>query len=147
MPGPSGIQIILFSDGRIQFGYHSVLSLDAIVGVSPGGLTVGSPLATAADFSANPLLTSSADEAIYEQFEVPTPRGSTDPVGSGQSSTRNSPFDISGGFITFTPNAGCGYVIRTIPTSRLSPGLASPSSTLPRRQNRTPKKPVGSKVP
>ena len=54
VPGPCTIQIILFSDGRIQYGYRGVASLDAVVGLSPGGLTVGSPLARGVDFSSAP---------------------------------------------------------------------------------------------
>jgi hypothetical protein len=114
VPGPNTIQVILFSDGRIQFGYQAVGSLDAVVGLSPGGLTVSSPLARAVDFSSTPTFTTNAGEAIYEQFEVPSPRGSTDPPGGGQNSNRNNPFDLSNGFVIFTPNAGGGYDVRTI---------------------------------
>lgn len=114
VPGPSTIQVILFSDGRIQLGYQGVSSLDAIVGLSPGGLTAGSPLARTVDFSNTPFLSLGAGEALYEQFELPTPRGSTDPPGSGQNSGRTNPFDLDGGFIVFTRNAGGGYDVRTI---------------------------------
>ena len=114
VPGPCTIQVILFSDGRIQYGYQGIASLDAIVGVSPGGLTAGNPLARAVDFSTAPFLTTAAGEALYEQFELPAPRGDTDPAGSGQNSNRNNPFDLDGGFIIFTPNAGGGYDVRTI---------------------------------
>jgi len=114
VPGPNTIQVILFSDGRIQFGYQSVGSLDAVVGLSPGGLTAGDPRARSVDFSNTPFLSTTAGEAIYEQFEVPTPRGDTDPPGSGQSATRNNPFDLANGFILFTPNSSGGYDVRTI---------------------------------
>lgn len=114
VPGPSTIQVILFSDGRIQFGYQGVASLDAIVGLSPGGLTAASPLARTIDFSNTPFLSLNAGESLSEQFELPTPRGGTDPPGSGQNSTRNNPFDLDGGFIVFTPKAGGGYDVRTI---------------------------------
>jgi Carboxypeptidase regulatory-like domain len=114
VPGPNTIQVILFSDGRIQYGYQGIASLDAIVGLSPGGLTVGNPLVRVVDFSNTPFLSTAAGEAIYEQFEVPAPRGSTDPLGSGQNFGRNNPFDLDGGFIVFTPNPGGGYDLRTI---------------------------------
>ena len=114
VPGPSTIQVILFSDGRIQFGYQGVASLDAVVGVSPGGLTLGDPRARTVDFSNTPSVSTASGEAIYEQFELPTPRGSTDPLGSGQNSNRNNPFDLDGGFILFTPKVGGGYDVRTI---------------------------------
>src|SRR6185295_2355762 len=96
------------------YGYQGIASLDAIVGLSPSGLTVGNPLARVVDFSNTPFISTAADEAIYEQFEVPAPRGSTDPPGSGQNSARNNPFDLDGGFIVFTWNAGGGYDVRTI---------------------------------
>jgi len=114
IPGPNTIQVILYSDGRIQMGYQAVGSLDGIVGLSPGGLTASDPRARTVHFSNTPTVSTTAGEAIYEQFEVPTPRGDTDPQGSGQSSTRNNPFDLANGFILFTPNASGGYDIRTI---------------------------------
>ncbi len=114
VPGPNTIQVILFSDGRIQYGYQGVASLDAIVGVSPGGLTVSNPLARVIDFSNTPFVSTNPGEALYEQFEVPAPRGSTDPPGSGQNSNRNNRFDLDGGFIVFTPRPGGGYDVRTI---------------------------------
>ena len=114
VPGPNTLQVILFSDGRIQYGYQGMAALDAITGLSPGGLTPGSPLARVVDFSATPLISINPGEAIYEQFEVPSPRGSTDPPGSGQNTNRNNPFDLDSGFILFTPRAGGGYDVRTI---------------------------------
>ncbi len=114
LPGPNTTQVILFSDGRIQFGYQGIASLDAVVGVSPGGLTLGDPRARTVDFSNTPFVSTASGEAIYEQFELPTPRGSTDPPGSGRNSNRNNPFDLDGGFILFTPNASGGYDVRTI---------------------------------
>ena len=113
VPGPNTIQMILFSDGRIQFGYQGIASLDAIAGVSPGGLAVGNPLVRAVDFSNTPFISTNAGEALYEQFEVPIPRGSTDPPGSGQNSARNNPFDLDGGFIVFAPKPTGGYDVRT----------------------------------
>ena len=55
-----------------------------------------------------------AGEAVYEQFELPAPRGDTDSAGSGQNSARDNPFDLDGGFIVFRPNTGGGYDVRTI---------------------------------
>ena len=126
VPGPNTIQVILFSDGRIQYGYQGVASLDAIVGVSPGGLTVSNPLARVVDFSNTPFVSTNPGEALYEQFEVPAPRGSTDPPGSGQNSNRNNRFDLDGGFIVFTPKVGGGYDVRTIlPPIALNHGTVS----------------------
>lgn len=114
IPGTNTVQLILYSDGRIQMGYQGVSSLDAIVGLSPGNLPVGDPKARTVHFSGTPSFSTGAGEAIYEQFEVPAPRGDTDGPGSGQSDTRNNPFDLANGFILFTPNATGGYDIRTI---------------------------------
>jgi hypothetical protein len=114
IPGTNTIQLILYSDGRIQMGYQGVSSLDAIVGLSPGNLVETDPKARTVHFSGTPSFSTGAGEAIYEQFEVPTPRGDTDGPGSGQSSTRNNPFDLANGFILFTPTATGGYDIRTI---------------------------------
>ncbi len=104
IPGANTFQVTLFSDGRIQMAYHTISSLDAIVGVSPGGLPLDSPRARAVDFSASPTVIGGTGEAIYEQFEVPVPRGHTD-----ESATRNNPYDLGSGFITFAPNAAGGY--------------------------------------
>jgi hypothetical protein len=109
VPGPITVQAILFSDGRIQFGYQGVSSLDAIVGISPGG----NPVARVLDYSATPSLSLNSNEAAYEQFEVPSPRGDTDDPGSGLNPSRNNPFDLDGGFILFTPRVGGGYDLRT----------------------------------
>ena len=114
VPGLTTVQAILYSDGRILFNYGDVSSLDAIVGISPGNLSVGNPLASAVDFTATPSFSMSAGQAVYEQFEVPNPRGSTDSPGGGQSSTRNNPFDLANGSILFTPNAAGGYDVRVI---------------------------------
>jgi hypothetical protein len=60
-------------------------------------------------------------EAVYEQFEVPFPRGDTDDSG-----TQDNPFDLDGGFILFTPNAGGGYDIRTIlPLPTVNSGIVT----------------------
>jgi hypothetical protein len=142
IPGPNTVQVILFSDGHFQIGYQGVQSLDAVVGVSPGGFTDIGPQTRAVDFSANPLLTTSAGDAIYEQFEVPAPRGDTDPSGSGQSSTRDNPFDLANGFIVFTPNSSGGFDIRTIVPPPPPSGQAA--KLLQKRPGRTAGNQLGS---
>jgi hypothetical protein len=118
VPGPSTIQATLHDDGRIQILYAGVSSLDAIVGLSPGqeppaeqGAGAGGGEGSPVDYSAMLAFTSPPGAPIFEQFELPTPRGDTDPPGSGLSE-RDNPFDLDGGSITFTPNAG-GYDVRT----------------------------------
>ena len=87
-------QVILFSDGRIQIGYQDV--------TSPGYVQVGLfvPNATssvAVDFSAGPVpLPVHAN--VYESFNP-----------------YDHPFDLAGGFVEFTPNAGGGYDILPVP--------------------------------
>ena len=106
--GDSTIQAILFADGRIQFAYNGITSLDAIVGITPGG---AAPLlqvdyATALSFSTTGLTT------ILEQFTTPSPNGTTDASGTGQGAENR--FNLDRGFIIFTPNASGGYDVRVL---------------------------------
>ncbi len=90
--GVNTIQLILFADGRIQYGYNGVTAPDAIVGFSPGGAAGGTPQSV--DFSAEPVIVTAAGQFVYEQFfDV---------------------FDLDGGFVVSTPNAGGGYDIRFV---------------------------------
>lgn len=93
VPGPNTVQAILFSDGRIQFGYRGIGALDSLVGLSPGANLSDSP---ARDYSVLSTFSTNSGEAVYEQF------------------TGSLPFDLDNGFIIFTPNAGNGYDVRTI---------------------------------
>ena len=93
--GVNTIQLILFADGRIQYGYNGVTAPDAIVGFSPGGAAGGTPRSV--DFSADPAIVTAAGEAVYEQF-----------VDGANA------FNLDGGFLVSTPNAAGGYDIRFV---------------------------------
>jgi hypothetical protein len=89
------IQMILFADGRIQFGYHGVAAgAYATVGLFPARRS----RYTVVDFSATPTLNAAAVEAVYENFY---------PGGN--------PFDLDTGFVIFTPNDAGGYEVHPIP--------------------------------
>lgn len=92
--GSNTLQIILFRDGRIQFGYRGITALTTgnIVGLTPGP---GSP-AQAVNFSTQTAIDIPAGTAVYEYF------------------LSTNPFDLDGSFILFTPRAGGGYSVRTI---------------------------------
>jgi hypothetical protein len=94
--GSNTIQITLFQDGRIVFGFKgiSALSTGSITGLTPGP---DAPFQQV-DFSASPTLDLPAGNAIYEYF------------------TSESLFDLDNGFIVFTPTSAGGYSVRTIRT-------------------------------
>jgi len=80
-------QVILFSDGRIQFGYRRVETLGGLVGITPGGTPEKAAIKhTAAIFGTFVGSTT----APYEQF-----------LGVG-----DKPFDLQNTFITYTPISG-----------------------------------------
>jgi hypothetical protein len=86
-------QIVLYADGRIQYGYQGVEPQRwATTALRPAGATQS----TAVDFSAGDL-SMAAGEAVFENFDMPW-----------------KPFDLAGGFVVFVPNAG-GYDIRPVP--------------------------------
>ena len=103
--GDSTIQATLFLDGRILYSYNGVTSLDAIVGVTPGG---AAPIQQV-DFSATPMVSVDATTAVLEQFTTPVPFGTTDPPGSGQGP--DHPFDMDSHSLIMIPNAAGGYDI------------------------------------
>ena len=103
--GDSTIQATLFLDGGILFVYNGVTSLDAIVGITPGG---AAPIQQV-DFSASSLVSVDATTAVLEQFTTPVPFGTTDPPGSGQGP--DHPFDMDNHSLIMIPNAGGGYDI------------------------------------
>src|SRR5439155_524674 len=89
----STYQMILYADGRIQFGYADVADASAaIVGLFVNDTAVN----TIVDFSATTNLSTRAGETIYETF----PRGS---------------FDLIGSFLVFTPNDARGYDVGFLP--------------------------------
>ena len=92
--GSNTLQIILFSDGRIQFGYAGITALTSgsITGLTPGPNAPPQQV----DFSATPNFNSTAGAAVYEYF------------------TSANRFDLDFGFIVFTPRPDGGYNVRTI---------------------------------
>lgn len=130
--GDNTIQAMLFADGRIQFGYRGVTSLDGIVGITPGGPV---PLQQV-NYRANPSFSFSGAETLLEQYTTPFPNGTTDPAGSGQGPENR--FNLDNGFIRFTPNSTGGYDVRVITppapastgtvTSATGTGLARPAT-------------------
>ncbi|HEU4886575.1 MAG TPA: Ig-like domain-containing protein [Thermoanaerobaculia bacterium] len=92
--GSNTLQIILFSDGRIQFGYAGITALTSgsITGLTPGPNAPPQQV----DFSANQNFNSIAGAAVYEYF------------------TNTNRFDLDGGFVVFTPRGDGGYNVRTI---------------------------------
>ena len=83
----ANFQVIIFNDGRIQFGYRGVETLGGLVGISPGG----TPERVAIKHAATTLgLFTGSTQAPYEHF-----------LGIGE-----SPFDLENAFITYTPNFG-----------------------------------------
>jgi hypothetical protein len=88
------IQIVLFQDGRIQYGYRGV-SPDAFAEV--GLFTWKRTTFRVVDFSQITTLQVPAEEAVYQDFDPDGPR-----------------FDLDGGFLVFTPTTD-GYEVRTVP--------------------------------
>ena len=85
-------QVVLFSNGRIQFGYAKVETLGGLVGISPGG----TPQLVSIKHSASTGVNVGSTAAPYEQF-----------FGIGE-----FPFDLQHSFITYTPNFG-GYDVQS----------------------------------
>ncbi|TFW26273.1 hypothetical protein E4L96_04530 [Massilia arenosa] len=103
--GSNTLQIQLFKDGRIMFGFKGITALTSgsITGLTPGP---NAPFQQV-DFSATPSLELAAQTAIYEYF------------------TSTSLFDLDYAFIVFTPTAAGGYSVRTV----LAP-VTAPVATL-----------------
>jgi hypothetical protein len=71
-PAISTFQLVLYNDGRIAFVYRKVKARNALVGISPGGLSPGSqPM----DFSnaQNELITTSVFESFSKQKRIDIP--------------------------------------------------------------------------
>jgi hypothetical protein len=99
-------QIILYADGRIQFGYQGTA---AVGNVEAGIFPAGWGSLTQVDLSQSGSFATAAGQAVYEHFN-----------GS------DHPFDLVGGFVIFTPNAGGGYTLLPVadlvaPTVSLTP--------------------------
>lgn len=88
------MQMILFADGRLQLGYQGVAPP---VFADTGLFLSNERTLTAVDFSAGALTTSTGED-VWEDFDEAL-----------------HPFDLAGGFLVFTPNAGGGYDIRPVP--------------------------------
>jgi len=86
------IQVILFADGRIQFGYNGVAVPVGVTGISAGP---GSPLSVV-DFSSLGTFSFNGPATIAQQF------------------SSFSLFDMDGSFITWTPNAAAGFDMRVV---------------------------------
>jgi hypothetical protein len=93
------IQIILFADGRVQFGYNGVNVPFGVVGISAGP---GAPRSVI-DFTALSNFTFAGPAVIAEEFD-------------------SNPFDMDSHFVTWTPNAEAGFDVRVVA------GAASPDS-------------------
>jgi hypothetical protein len=92
--GTNTLQMIVFADGRIQFGYRGIISTTTgtIVGITPGPGAQVQQL----DFSATRFADVPANSSIFEYF------------------LSSSPFDLDGGFVVFSPKGGGAYAVQTI---------------------------------
>lgn len=100
-------QIILFEDGRIQFGYDGMTAPDAIVGITPGSAAPQ----VAVDFSEQTDWNWDVPTTVYQQF--------------------TNAFDLDRQFLVWTPNAGGGYALRRIATDGgTTPGVIKPVITI-----------------
>lgn len=92
--GSNTLQMILFADGRIQFGYRGITALTSgtLTGITPGPNAPPQQV----DYSATPNFNSTSGAAVYEYF------------------TGTNRFDLDYGFVVFTPRADGGYNVRTI---------------------------------
>jgi hypothetical protein len=93
--GPNTLQMQLYPDGRIVFAYNGITSIDTgtIVGLTPGPNLPSQ----AADYSQQLNFDVPSATAVYEYF------------------TDQNLFGLDGGFIIFTPKAGGGYNVRSLP--------------------------------
>jgi hypothetical protein len=98
--GSNTVQAILFDDGRIQLGYDGVTADDALIGVSPSN----GAAPRVANFTADAPFSSDGAVAIFEEFDGPV-----GPDGTGEDPPGDTPFDLDGGVVVFTPNAGGGF--------------------------------------
>ncbi len=108
--GSNTLQIVLYQDGRIQFGFQGITarSTGTITGITPGP---NSPFQQV-NFSEARNFDLPAGTAAFEYF------------------TAQNLFDLANGFILFTPRPGGGYNVRTILQPPTSPviTLSGPSA-------------------
>gem|GEM_PF-1526423 len=92
--GSNTLQMIVFADGHIQFGYRGITALTtgSITGITPGP---SSPF-QAVNYSNQRNADAPANTSVYEYF------------------TDTNPFDLDNGFVIFTPRSDGGYNVRTI---------------------------------
>jgi hypothetical protein len=91
--GSNTLQIILFPNGTIQFGYRGITALQtgSITGITKGpGFN-----SQQVDYSNNTFFTAPPNTAVYEYF------------------TGQNPFDLDNSFVIYSPSAG-GYAVRTV---------------------------------
>ena len=106
--GNNTFQAVLFSNGRIQFGYNGLTSSggtgnsDISVAVSPGEI----PSLLAVDYSEDTPLSTFAGEAAFENFNT------------------DGSFDLDGGFLIYQPNGAGGFDVTSVLPS-LIPGTSS----------------------
>ncbi len=92
--GSNTLQITLYSDGRILFGYRGITALTtgSITGITPGP---NSPYEQV-DYTARPAIDLAPGIAVYEYF------------------TNTNRFDLDYSFVLFTPRPDGSYNVRTI---------------------------------
>lgn len=121
--GSNTIQVILFSDGRIQFAYDGVTADDAIVGISPsngGAFNV-------VDFSARVPFSTSGATAVFEEFD-----GYNGPDSMGEDPPGDRPFDLDGRALLFAPNADGGYNVSFLGAPRVPAAPRTSGEVAPR---------------
>ncbi|MBC7926426.1 MAG: hypothetical protein H7039_12285, partial [Bryobacteraceae bacterium] len=104
--GSNTLQITLFNDGRILFGYKGITALrtGSITGLTPGS---GAP-PQQVNFSDTRSFEVPTGNAVYEYF------------------TSGNLFDLDNGFVLFTPRAAGGFGVNTIlPVSQPNSGAVS----------------------
>ncbi|MDP1935908.1 MAG: Ig-like domain-containing protein [Hylemonella sp.] len=102
--GSNTLQIQLFRDGRIVFGFKGITALNTgtITGLSPGP---NSPFLQV-NYGDTPSVDVAPGTAVYEYF------------------TSTNLFDLDNAFVVFTPTAAGGYTVRTIPAPVAAPNSA-----------------------
>ena len=109
--GENTFQVILFADGRIQFGYNGLTADGSSSGEAGGDLTIaispgGTPALAEVDFTEQAPFNIPNGGAVLEYFFT------EEEVGF---------FDLDGGFILFQPDGNGGYDVDVIPPDELPP--------------------------
>jgi hypothetical protein len=92
--GSNTLQMILYADGRIQFGYRGITStsLGSITGITPGP----NAQVQQVDFSQSRALEVPPNTSVFEYF------------------LSSNTFDLDNGFVLFVPRPGGGYAVQTV---------------------------------